>query len=555
MTELLSVLRNRNVLLLLLGRLISAGGDYFYFVALSVAIFRYSHGNALFISLFWLARLVPNLVLGPLGGYLADRLGYRRAMILADLVRMVVVAALAVFLSSSTWLIIFPVALVVAGFGRLYRPASVGLVPALLRSKEERLAANATSIEVNAIALIVGSALGGVLTGRGVIAPLLLFDAATFGVSVATLLLIRSRPAEAEAPAAPVSAEPTKKAGQAFIASLQLLVRRPLLVFAALTMILPELASGALSVWMVPYSIQTLHLGNAGVGYLYSGLGMGMALGGVVAAVLGSNLRLDQLLAVSIVVGGLAMAMFGIFPVAVAALALIALVGVAETVEFATYQTLVQQSVPANMIGRTSGMIDSFFFNMMLVGNVVSGVLAQTVGVRPSMIGLGALTVSGVAFAWWALETRTGRLPDLRMLESIPAFAHVPLDVREWALRRMVREEFPADTVIVRQGDIGENFYTIASGRVEVDVAADGHEFVRELGPGDYFGEIALLRDVPRTATVRTLEPVSTYVLSREDFLELQQRAAEFKESLLEAASARLAEDSNFKLTLATRSE
>jgi CRP-like cAMP-binding protein len=118
----------------------------------------------------------------------------------------------------------------------------------------------------------------------------------------------------------------------------------------------------------------------------------------------------------------------------------------------------------------------------------------------------------------------------------------------------MRREHFPAGAVIVRQGDAGQTFYTIASGTAQVEVRANGHRRTSELGPGDFFGEIALLQNVPRTATVRALEPLTVYVLSRDDFQELQDRAAEFKESMLQVAAARLEQDTNFKLALAARS-
>jgi ATP-binding cassette, subfamily B, bacterial len=114
----------------------------------------------------------------------------------------------------------------------------------------------------------------------------------------------------------------------------------------------------------------------------------------------------------------------------------------------------------------------------------------------------------------------------------------------------MVREEYPRDAVIVRQGDEGDKFYALAKGKVRVEVAHSGQTMETQLGPGDYFGEIALIHDVPRTATVRAIDKVVVWALSREDFHELQSRASEFKDSLLEVANARLQESTNFKLQL-----
>lgn len=555
MRELVAVLRNRNMVLLLSGRLISAGGDWIYLIALSIAIYQYGHGRAFLISLFWLVKLIPNIVISPLSGGLADRLGYRKSMILADLSRMVLVAGLALVLNGTTWPVIYPVVLLVSAFGTLFSPASTGIIPSLVNSSEERLAANATILQMSSLALIIGSALGGVIAGLGFVTQLLLLQAATFGASGLSLAFIR--------PHAPVAAPitddgeeesaPTDEEPGGYLGSFRMLARRPILLFAASVLALPELASGAVVVWIVPYSEshQYLNLGSSGVGFLYTALGVGAVLGGVVAASLGSSVRLDYLLAGSVLVGGVALALFGVFPLVVPALFFLLLVGLAETVETAVQETLLQQSVPETMIGRASGTLDSFLFNMMIVGNVISGVLAATLGLRYSMAGLGVLIVGITAYSMLRLYRASQGQPTAESLGAIPVFASVSQPVREWAVRRMTRQLYPAGAVVVRQGDEGHRFYTIARGQAGVVVAGDGEASRRTLGPGDFFGEIALLHNVPRTATVRAETKMILWELTREDFEELQRRASEFRESLLETASMRLTEDSSIRMALA----
>lgn len=550
--ELRAVLGNHKLRVLLTGRLISSMGDWLYVIALSIAIYRYSHGSSVLISLLWIAKLVPNLLFRPFTGALAGRLGYWRSMVSADLARMVVVGVLAIVLTPSTWAIIFPFVFLTTTLGGLFRPASVGFIPSLVNSREERLAANAVTIEADSIAMIVGSALGGVVAGLGWINQLLAIEALTFGISALALWRIRPSVVNLVMPKSPAPATDEDEAG-GMLAGFRLIARRPALVFTAGVMALPELASGAIVIWIVPYAYHSLHLGNAGVGYLYTFLGIGAVAGGLVAAVLGGNVRLDALLAAGVLVMGIGLILFGVLPIAAVALVTILVVGLAETVEYAAYETLLQQSIPDELLGSVSGALDSFLFDMMLAGNLLSGALAAILGLGSSIAGLGIAIVLVTGVAWLYLRAKTARRPDAVTLARIPLFAGLASGTREWAVRRMVREQFQPGAVVVRQGDAGDRFYVIARGKAQVDVDIDGTVSSRVCGAGDAFGEIALIKNVPRTATVRALDRLVVFSLSREDFHDLQSRAGELKESLLEVAASRLEHDTNIRAALASR--
>lgn len=550
MKDLLVPFRNRNIALLVLGRLISVSGDWVYAIGLMVAIYQYSHGKTFLIGLFFIGRFLPSLILGPFAGALADRLGYRRVMIGADLGRMLLVIVLALLIGPNTWGLIYPIAILVVVGNCLFNPATIGLIPRLVSSGEEQLRANGVLGQAASLGVVLGSAAGGLLSGAGY-RQLLLLDAATFLVSAVCLAAIVPRPTEGAGTEELEEEEESEKGG--FAATVSMVTSRPVLLFIAAIMAVPEFIGGATPVWVVPYAQQVLHFSASGAGYLYSALAVGGILGGFVTSALGSSIRLDTLLAGSVAAGGLALGLFGVIPIAVAALILLAVVGLAETVEFAAYETLLQQAVPGNMVGRASGTMESFLFDMMLGGNLISGFLVAWLGVQISILSFGLLTILATGAAWWYLRVRTAGQPNALALESVPAFRTVSLDVREWAVRRMQRLDIPAGTVVIRQGDIGDMFYTIARGEADVEVAQDGTVTHSTLRSGDFFGEIALLQDVPRTATVRAETDLILWSLSREDFDELQRRVAEFRESLEETAAARLGQRPNVTIPLATR--
>lgn len=535
MEQTVSVLRNRNMALLLVGRLISSTGDWVYFVSLSVAIYQYSGHKSYYIGLFWVIRLVVGLICGPFAGPVSARLGYRRTMVTADLGRLVMVAALAALLRPATWGAVYPIGLGVVALSRMFSPASVGLIPSLVDSPDQRMSANAAVGQVSSLALVLGSSFGGVAVGLG-FTTLLLMDAATFAVSALTLLALSPRVSATPK----TSSESGETEDTGILAGARLLRGRPLILFALCVMVLPEFASGADQIWFVPMSEQALHLGSHGVGYLYASLGIGCLVGGIAAALIGSSMRLHLLLTLAVAIGGVAYAVYGVSRIAGFALACVLLVGLFEQIEYAAYETLIQQAVPERLIAHAFGTLDSVLTTVVLLGNISSGFLADWLGIRTAVAGMGVLTVVGAAGSWLYLRARTAGKPTAEGLSRIPVFAQLSPAQRAWAVQRMTRGEFPAGTVIVRQGDEGDRFYTIAGGTVSV--RPDG-ETERTLSAGEFFGEIALLRHIPRTATVTAVTAVVLWSLTRDDFDQLRKQAAAFDQSVLRIAASRLTTD------------
>jgi CRP-like cAMP-binding protein len=98
---------------------------------------------------------------------------------------------------------------------------------------------------------------------------------------------------------------------------------------------------------------------------------------------------------------------------------------------------------------------------------------------------------------------------------------------------KVKREQVAAGAAVMRQGDIGDKFYIVLSGRVDVEIEKDGaRATVSHLGPGNFFGELALLHDQPRAATVRAAGPVDLLTLDKAQFLDVVNSSPTFEEQL-----------------------
>ncbi len=205
--------------------------------------------------------------------------------------------------------------------------------------------------------------------------------------------------------------------------------------------------------------------------------------------------------------------------------------------------TLVQRAVPDDVMARVFGVVQMLWLASLGIGAALAPVLIAALGVKGALIATGALLPVLVGL----LGTKIARIdaaapaPDaneLRVLGSVPIFAPLPGGSLEHLASRLVPMRLEPGTMIVREGDAGDRFYIVAEGEVEVSQSG---AVLSELEAGGYFGEIALIRDIPRTATVTARTAVVLYALDREDFLAAvtgHSQAAEAAETVM---SARLA--------------
>jgi hypothetical protein len=206
--------------------------------------------------------------------------------------------------------------------------------------------------------------------------------------------------------------------------------------------------------------------------------------------------------------------------------------------------TTLQTVTPQAMLGRVCGAFEAGTISAMLVGTLVLGPLVALAGPRAAAIILALVGLAGFLVCLPRLRLLDRTLGVRAFLRRVPVLATLSRTMLDDLAARLRLEAVADGTPIVRQGERGETFYLIKSGAVEVRaVREDGREVhIATLGPADYFGEIALLRDVPRTATVTARGPVEVYSLSRDDFNDLVARVAAVHAAVGDIGEARYLE-------------
>jgi len=507
------IYRNRSLRRLQLAWIGSSVGTWAYVVALMV--YAYRQGGPGAVGLVGLIRWFPAAVAAPFGGMIGDRFPRLRVMVLSDLLRAGALAAAAAAVAlNGPAVVVYLLAILVTLVSQAFQPAEAALLPTLAETPEELAAANVASTTIEAAGYFVGPALGGLLLAVSNVETVFAATALAFLWSAAVLALIRLQAPEPPREAARGSWQQEALAGFRTIwrdSRLRLIVS----LFAAQTLVY-----GAFIVLTAVAAIQLLNLGSPGIGYLNAALGVGGLVGGVVAVTLVGVRRLAFTFGLALILWGAPILLIGVWAKAGPAFVLIAIAGLGLTIVDVAGFTLLQRAVPEDVLARVYGVLHSAFYLTGGIGAIVAPPLINWLGIRGALIATGAVlpVVTIPTFGLLARIDRTLRVPtaELAQLQAIPMFAPLPAPTLEALALSMKRREVPAGETIFRQGDHGDRFYIIDSGEIEIEI--DGRE-ANVLGPGEHFGEIALLRDISRTATARARKETKLYALERDAFL------------------------------------
>jgi MFS family permease len=276
--------------------------------------------------------------------------------------------------------------------------------------------------------------------------------------------------------------------------------------------------NGALAVFVVLIALELLDLGEGAVGLFDSAAGVGGLLGSLIALVIAGRRGLGTLFGLGIVGWGVPLILIPVFPEPVFVLLMFAVIGVANTVADSAGFTLIQRATSDEVRGRVFGAFETLAIGAVGVGTIGAAGLVELAGRDAALVVTGALLPALVLVCAPGLRRLDGEAgpPELALLRGVPMFAPLAPASLELLASQLERVRVAQGDEVIRQGEAGERFYLIADG--EVEVFEDG-VLARREGVGDFFGEIALIRDVPRTATVRAATDVELLALAREPFI------------------------------------
>jgi len=489
-----------------------------YGTLVAVSVYAFAVGGARAVALYGVLRIVPALVLTPTVTSVADRVPRERLLLWAVSIRAAALAlTCAAILAGLPLLVVLLLAALESGFLGVHRPAQNALLPWLARTPEELTAANVLSSLLEGTAVFVGPLLVGI--ALAVSGPALGLAVATALMLGGTVALARLRVPGQEAPARSAQS-PGRQVVDDLVGGIRIYPATPGTSTLLGLAFAQTLVRGALTVLVVILAVDILGIGQPGVGWLNAALGLGGLAGGFLAVRVVRGRWLARWAALGVAGWGLPLVPFAAVNSAPAALALFALVGVANAVLDVGQFTALQRALPSAAIGRGLGVLETVCLVGIGLGAALAPAALTVADAQKVVLGAGLFLVAAAVAGWRAAALVDRRLPapgpELALLRRLPIFTPLPLVTVEYLATRLGEARFEDGAVVIREGQPGALFYIVVEGEAVASVAGRP---LRTMGTGEGFGEIALLRDVPRTATVVARGALRTATLERTEFL------------------------------------
>lgn len=488
-----------------------------YAVWIAVILYAYDQGGATTAGLVLLAQLLPAALIAPLASTLGDRIPRGRALVVGYLAQAVANLLLAAALWGGPPLLVYACAVIASMTITLTRPVHYAILPEIATTPAQLTAANSVAGTMEGVGILVGPITNSLLVA---VSGLSVVVSVYAGVMlVAALLCLKIQGGERSA-SNEVSETPRRMLQDTAEALLVLSRDRPAGVLTLLGGS-QHVVIGMLDVFYVLLAIDVLGDGEAAAGVLAAAVGFGALVGAGATAVLVGRRLLAEPIEVALFVAGATLAAVSLATGIGVAIVLLVVVGASRSFFDVAARTLLQRSVDGEVITRVFGLQEALIMLGLAVGAVLVPAMDSLFGPRGALVAAGCLFPTLGLASYGALRRldRRAMLVDealWSMLQAIPIFEPLRQYELEEVAAHLVPTTAPAGTVLIRKGDPGDRFYVVVAG--EAFVGSDGRH-IADLGAGDYFGEIALVRDVPRTASVIARTDVRLIALERDDFM------------------------------------
>jgi hypothetical protein len=511
------VLGNRSIRRLELSWIAGTAADLAFLVTLLVV--AYDEGGVVAVGLLGAIRMLPATIAGFFAPTLVARMRGDRVLAGINVLRCTgALATAAVIATDMPIALTYVLAAVVAGAGSLVRPIQTALLPAFARTPRELVAANVASSVGEGLGTFVGPVAAGIVVAASGSVAASLIVAAVFAGAAALLSGLHFERA-ADAHGGPVVGD--KRGGFPLLRAARTILayRGASLVIGGLVM--QVFVRGLLVILIVVAAIELLDMGDSGVGVLNAAIGLGGLVGGLAALSLARAARLPTVFALALAGWGLPIAVIGVSPEAAVAVTALFVTGLSNAVLDVSGFTLVQRGVRNEDRMLVFGVMEGLFGLALLLGSLAAPVLDGALGTRGALLVAGAIlplvalsTWHPVAGSYADVEVRERRLS---LLRRNPLFAPLPLTALDRLAESMEPVAYESGQILMRKGDRGDCYVLLESGEVAV---TDGGRRLATCGAGQGVGEIALLRSVPRTASVVALAPVTAFEIQASVFLE-----------------------------------
>jgi predicted MFS family arabinose efflux permease len=515
-------LRSRDFRLLAGALTTSAMGDWAYNVALIVYIYDKTH-SAAWVSAGTLGRMIPAFFASPYGGVVAERFERIHVMVSADLIRFcnMIVLTVVCAMHAPAWLTI-----ILAGVNSVvacaYNPATNAMVPQLVG--EDHLAAGNALVEtINNVAIIAGPAVGAIVLAFGQPATVMGIDSVTFLLSAVMVWRIRAR------------SVPTDLSGEGgpfrqMAVGVRAIVGNSTAALLTSFVVATTMLYGADTVLFLFLSKDKLGTGANGYGYLLVALGVGGLIGAAFVNRLAALPRLSLVLSAGMIAYAAPTALLVVVHSPTIAFIIEVVRGVATLAVDVLAMTALQRSLAPDMISRVFGVFWALILGGLSLGAFVTPFLLNIFGLDTALL-LAAFVVPAIVMVCYPKLASLDRVaaltaeevaPRVRVLEQFDIFAAAAHPVLERLARSATELVVEPGTPIVVQGEPADALYVLVEGKVDVSSRREkgrSEKHIRFLKAPSYFGEIGLLQQIPRTATVKADESSSIWRIDGETFL------------------------------------